>query len=112
MAQSVAFKRGDVVVHPRRPEWGEGTVDHATNLPQEGEHAQRLVVIFANHGRVTINTAVAPLIAATAKGPVSTMTTARTNPSDANPTPVVAPGPGRGWLDSLASSGTGKRQEH
>ncbi len=51
------------MIHPRRPEWGEGVVDQATTIQHQGRPAQRLVVRFANRDKVTINTAVAPLIA-------------------------------------------------
>lgn len=56
------FRPGDVVVHPRRLEWGDGVVDQATNIDHEGRNAQRLVIRFAHRERVTLNTAVAPLM--------------------------------------------------
>jgi hypothetical protein len=64
MSDSTQFVRGDKVVHAKRPEWGAGVVDHATSIVHEGRAAQRLVVVFAHYGRVTINTAMAPLLSA------------------------------------------------
>ncbi len=48
-------------MHPARPEWGAGVVDEAQPTTHQGKTGQRLTVRFANHGRVTINTAVIPL---------------------------------------------------
>lgn len=62
MVEATEFKPGDVVVHPRRPEWGEGVVDQAARIVHQGKGGQRLVVKFSEQGRVTINTAVVPLI--------------------------------------------------
>lgn len=92
MIKVTQFKRGDLVIHPRRPEWGEGVVDQATSISHEGRTAQRLIVRFINHGRVTINTAVAPLVS---KGVFDSMSTTRT------PSPPVRVKP-QGWLESLA----------
>lgn len=63
MAEVQMFHRGDTVVHPRRPEWGAGTVETATPLTHNGQSAQKLVVRFKSAGRKTINTALAPLVA-------------------------------------------------
>lgn len=62
MSDSKSFNRGDWVLHPRRPEWGEGVVEEVTNINHEGRPAQRLIVKFANHGLATINTGLAPLV--------------------------------------------------
>jgi Protein of unknown function (DUF3553) len=64
------FQQGDVVTHPKRPEWGKGVVKLAQTIVHQGDTAQRLSVEFANHGRVVINTAVAPLAP---KGQTQTM---------------------------------------
>ena len=87
------FKQGDVVFHPRRPEWGEGIVSQATTVTHDGRRAQRVVVDFSNRGRVTINTAVAPLAT---KEMFSTMsrTMATHGVGGAGST-------GRGWLADL-----------
>ncbi len=55
------YQQGDAVTHPKRPEWGQGVVKHTQAIIHQGSAAQRLSVEFANHGRVVINTAVAPL---------------------------------------------------
>ncbi len=61
MTEQREFQRGDVVIHPRRPEWGRGVVKEASHITYQGDAAQRVAVQFANKGRVVINTAVAPL---------------------------------------------------
>ena len=86
MAASTAFNTGDMVMHPRRMEWGEGVVNHASNITHQGVSAQKLQVDFKHHGRVTINTAIAPLVS---RESVSAMSTS---------TPT---GMGQGWLSSL-----------
>lgn len=91
MAEIGTFQAGDAVVHPRRPEWGAGRVDQATRIEYEGVTAQRLVVTFEHHGRVTINTAVAPLLP---KGNHSQMSTTTTRGYSNRAT-------GGGWLDTL-----------
>jgi hypothetical protein len=74
------FHRGDRVRHAVRPEWGEGVVEQAGPAPSAG--AQRLVVTFTNHGRVTVNTAFASII-----------------PANGNGHDTAAPA---GWLDRVA----------
>ncbi|MCG8616201.1 MAG: DUF3553 domain-containing protein, partial [Desulfobacterales bacterium] len=54
-----------------RPEWGEGRVESARPASAGGQKGQRLVVTFANHGRVTINTAIIALEPAGAAAPGS-----------------------------------------
>lgn len=61
MNEPTRFQRGDRVVHPRKPEWGDGVVREARAIHHEGQSAQRLTVQFTNRGRAVINTAVAPL---------------------------------------------------
>ncbi len=63
MGETRQFRPGDEVLHPKRPEWGDGVVDEATTIQHQGRPAQRLVIRFAHRPRVTINTAIAPLIA-------------------------------------------------
>lgn len=55
------FHKGDRVRHTRRGEWGEGVVDVAQTVKHNGADAQRLVIQFAQHGRVTVNTAFAEI---------------------------------------------------
>lgn len=63
MPSETPFKAGDVVVHPRRREWGEGVVETVQRIVHKGRPARRVVVSFRHHGRVAINTGVAPLVA-------------------------------------------------
>jgi len=62
MLRQTPFTPGEKIVHTRRPEWGEGVVDHATTITHDGKSAQRLVIRFANQGLVTLNTAVAEVV--------------------------------------------------
>ncbi|BAM04848.1 DUF3553 domain-containing protein [Phycisphaera mikurensis] len=55
------FEKGDRVRHPKRPEWGSGTVRDTQATTHNGAAAQKLTIDFANRGRAVINTAVAPL---------------------------------------------------
>lgn len=91
MGKQTCFKQGDVVVHARRPEWGDGVVDQATAMTHNGRAAQRLVVRFANRGRVTLNTAVAVI---QSKGSEEFMTRTSTSTFSSHAT-------GQGWLGSL-----------
>ncbi|MEM1026663.1 MAG: DUF3553 domain-containing protein [Planctomycetota bacterium] len=55
------FEKGDRVQHPKRPEWGSGTVRDTQAITHEGQAAQRVTIDFVGKGRVVINAAVAPL---------------------------------------------------
>ncbi|MEL7087576.1 MAG: DUF3553 domain-containing protein [Planctomycetota bacterium] len=67
MTTPLRFAKGDTVRHPKRPEWGLGTVRDLQAIAQpDGSRAQRLTVDFANEGRKLINTAIAPLDRASA----------------------------------------------
>jgi len=95
MPSSTRFKKGDVVVHTRRPEWGRGVVDQATAIKHEGQDAQRLVIQFTNHGRVTVNTAVALLANKGSEvGMTHTTGSASFSSSSSN----------QGWLGALESN--------
>lgn len=82
MTNQPTFQSGDRVRHPARPEWGEGRVESAQSAAANGQRGQRLVVTFANHGRVTINTAIVPV-----------------EPANGAATPASPSG--GGWLASL-----------
>lgn len=62
MPEVITFREGDRVIHPRRPEWGDGVVESVTPIDHDGRPAQRVNVKFANQGSVIINTGVAPLL--------------------------------------------------
>ena len=100
MPQSQAFKRGDSVSHPLRPEWGPGVVIAAASIVHEAQPAQRLVVDFSNHGRVTLNTGVAQLVANLGTQPM-TMTTSSSISAATLTIPKAAAPSTRGWLDTL-----------
>lgn len=95
-------------MHPRRPEWGSGLVHQAMAVPQSGPAAQRLVIEFANQGRVTINTAVAPLLPAQ-EGAI-TMSATQSRPTFPTPGATPKPSNGGGWLDRLEGNGVGKEE--
>ncbi|MFW6058917.1 MAG: DUF3553 domain-containing protein [Phycisphaeraceae bacterium] len=107
MAEQRQFQRGDVVTHPRRPEWGRGIVKDAARITYRGSPAQRVAVQFANKGRVVINTAVAPLApeheadkAASRFDRASQQVTQQDTPTNMQnrSTPPV---PDAGWLNEL-----------
>jgi hypothetical protein len=97
MAEGTLLASGDRVVHAVRPEWGEGVVDQVSTVFHDGRKAQRVVVVFAHYGRITLNTAIAPLLLAKEGTPTmkSTMT-----PSISPDSPLAAAS-GRGWLSDL-----------
>jgi hypothetical protein len=100
-----SFKRGDLVVHPRRPEWGNGVVKDAQPIQHENQPAQRLTVQFANKGRVILNTAIAPLAL---KGLTQTMARSiSSSPRSAG----SATSASAGWLDQLERSSNGHAHE-
>jgi hypothetical protein len=68
------FQPGDRVRHAARPQWGIGRVERAERLAHEGRVVQRVTVTFPHHGRVTVNTAFAPL------EPAQPVTELRENP--------------------------------
>lgn len=93
MDSQTQFARGDKVIHPRRPEWGDGQVLSAMTINHEGKAGQRLTVRFANQGQVTINTAIVPLVH---KETVSTMSSTSSYSHS-----------GQGWLDTLSRDANG-----
>lgn len=97
---TATFQPGDVVIHPRRPEWGEGVIESAMKSTHQGQTGQKLTVRFANHGRVTINTAVVPLHPRGERGGGA----GRPASEDAS-TPMSQDTSGKGWLDAIASHG-------
>jgi len=119
MTTPIRFAKGDTVRHPKRPEWGMGTVRDLQAIAQpDGTRAQRLTVDFANQGRKLINTAVAPLTLAgtPAKPEVKTKTRRNTpqaplpNNSRGRAVAAVANGGANGGLaegGAQAVSGSG-----
>jgi hypothetical protein len=102
MTVDTRFQPGDQVVHLRRPEWGSGVVRDARPVRHEGRDAQRLTIEFANHGRVVINTAIAP-IALKGKRETMTRTTSTLTPRGGSQ--------GTGWLDQLERASGGSKHE-
>lgn len=94
MNASPTFAPGDIVIHPKRPQWGEGKVMAAINITHEGTAGQRLTVRFTNHGQTVINTAIVPLVS---KESVSIM----------SPSSSYASHSGQGWLDTLSRDANG-----
>jgi hypothetical protein len=91
MSELPQFRPGDVVVHPRRREWGQGVVERATDMSHRGQAGQRLVISFSHHGRTTLNTPMAPLMLKDVADQMTSRTTS------------VAPD--KGWLGALAGQG-------
>lgn len=103
------YQRGDRVVHPRRPEWGAGVVRQAQTITHQGQQAQRLAVDFPNRGRVTLNTAVAPLKPANTdtESKQETLTDmTRTRTASLSSTEV-----GSGWLEQLEQATRNRSHE-
>jgi hypothetical protein len=94
----IMFSKGDNVLHVKRPEWGPGVVDDVTPIDHEGQQAQKLIVRFANRGKVTLNTAIAELVQ---KDPNATMATSP-------PTSRPATKESGGWLGSLTKTDPAK----
>ncbi len=103
MPAVLTFRKGDRVVHPRRPEWGAGVVNQVDLVTQDGRQTQRLTVTFEHHGRVVINTAVAPLEPAPdrTQDPDTSMNATRTPTSASD----------GGWLAALERNGKPKGSE-
>jgi hypothetical protein len=100
MTDSRQFRPGDLVLHPRRPEWGDGVVDEASPVVTPEGKGQRLVIRFQNHGRVTINTSVAPLVS---KESVNAMSSTSTTYSSST---------GQGWLGALSKNSRSDHELH
>jgi len=79
VSETLRFGPGDQVLHPARPEWGPGIVERAAHITHEGRSAQRLVIQFRGHGRVTINTGVMPLVGKEATQNMSSISTTRSH---------------------------------
>ncbi len=92
-----AFHKGDAVFHPRRPEWGAGTVRAVEPITHDGEPAQRLTIDFAHRGRVVLNTALAPLSTQDHKSAMTQTATSNTSQ--------------KGWLDQLEAQANGRTHE-
>ena len=99
MTDAEGFAQGDKVVHPRRPEWGQGVVEKTAIVTHQGKRAQKLTVKFNDGSRRVINTAVAPLTRPGARdSPHRTITTAP--PADPEQQETTS-----GWLASLEQRG-------
>jgi hypothetical protein len=90
------------VVHPRKPEWGDGVVRDARHASHQGTAGQRVSVQFANQGRKVINTAVVPLQHKSEADPAGdeneTMSSSQTSQSG-------------GWIEQLERSVRGSGNE-
>jgi len=95
------FQVGDRVMLRTRPEWGQGTIEQARPAQHESRPAQRLVVNFARHKRVTLNSGVAPLQAADAAQHAPDHPEKSTNMSSTNASSD------KGWLAQLEAAQTG-----
>ena len=116
MTTATTLRRGDLVRHKRRPEWGSGRVLQTQAITHEGKPAQRVTVDFKNHRTLTLNTAIAPLEVEQA-GEVEYRTSPRNTPShhssasNARPTETEEHRQSIGWLDDLERSTGGKKHE-
>lgn len=122
MATDPRFARGDRVVHPKRPEWGTGTVRQlkATTSGPSGR-AQKLTIDFPNRGRVVIDTAIVSLQPAGATPSSSRTASDSPRSSAASARSAAPPLPSKepqdmsrtstspGWLNDLEGA-TGKNE--
>lgn len=82
-----AWKRGDSVRHPERPEWGVGSITKVEATSHEGKPCQRLTVRFELGGLKTLSTAFAKLRpAGSTPGSAATGSGSRTGQSSRQPT--------------------------
>ena len=106
MSTPIRFAQGDTVRHPKRPEWGLGTVRSIQAIVQpDGSRAQRLTVDFANQGRKNINTAIAPLTREGDAPPTTAKTTAAVASANGSTDASGGGSGGSGWLDALDPEG-------
>ncbi len=112
MPQTQSYKRGDEVIHPLRPEWGPGVVISAASIVHEAQPAQRLIVDFSNHGRVTLNTGVAQLVAREGFVPMTMTTTSTVSTQKFVTSDLSKPAAsnGKGWLDTLDPTSTASNE--
>lgn len=115
--ERASFKRGDLVLHPRKPEWGSGLVMNAAALTHEGKPAQRLTINFSNKGKTVINTGIIKLDRDPRQPPEIKQTSPRNTPQDLQTRPAAEPTASEngsvnggakpmkpddsGWLDAL-----------
>lgn len=118
MDRSTKFQQGDEVIHPNRPQWGRGVVKRVQQTLHDGLPAQRLEVDFPNRGRVTLNTAVAPLLPASGRqGMLAAAPELFSNPPTRNSmsrfstSTADTPDSGVGWLAELEGKGRARGQE-
>lgn len=98
---AAAYQVGDRVVHQTRPEWGQGTVRQAQPIRHDDQPAQRLVVDFSRHKRVTLNSAVAPL------RPAQADQTQPDTPEKHSHMSTTNTSSDQGWLAQLEQAQTG-----
>lgn len=107
------FKVGDKVAHPKKPEWGTGTVMQAQPATHDGIQAQRLRVNFANKPNTTVNTAIAPLISSDAAKQATPLPKPNPLPKGLGQDMTMSTNTdklGPGWLDQLEGKNGGKRE--
>jgi len=106
-----SYKPGDTIVHTGRPAWGTGRIRKTHATQHDGVAAQRLEVDFADHGRVTLDTAFAPIRPAPTPAGAN-----RDTPSpkdhDMTASGSTLSGNGGGWLADLESRANGGKQTH
>ena len=100
---SQQWSYGDRVVHPAKPEWGQGVVTAASATTQDGKPCQRLTIRFDRAGVKVLSTAFAELKPATAPIPQpasAVVQASRELASESDQGNDSAPTTG-GWLDSI-----------
>lgn len=105
------YRVGDLIIHTGRPTWGTGRIRKTQATRHDGVATQRLEVDFANHGRVTLDTAFAPIRPAPTPA-ASSRDTPSPKDQDMTATGSALSGNGGGWLADLESRANGGKQTH
>ncbi len=119
MAQPAAadslYHRGDTIEHTTRPQWGIGCVQQAQPVIRDGVTTQRIVVDFPHKGRVTLDTATAPIRRfnpATQRTPTPTPTPNTQDTKSMTTSGSALHNNKGGWLAELESKANGGKQTH
>ncbi len=106
MSDQGRFGFGDRVIHPGKPEWGEGVVSAVANVTHEGTPTQRVTARFERGGLKHVLAAVADLRPAGEKQ-VPAAAAAVPGGHD-GPAPAALPTEGS-WLDEIAAGDVPQR---
>lgn len=104
------YRVGDTITHQARPEWGLGRIRKTDLVTRDGVATQRLVVDFSSKGRVTLDTATAPI--GPAPAPRAGHAHASAQDHDMTTHSGSSLSNNGGWLAELESRANGGKQSH